>query len=101
MMKTSQYSFSTAESLVESVSREVSKHTEATLLAQLNDFISSGLIVIEYGPERFYSSDNGLSVSYSRSVNLRLKDREYVERLERENSAFREQLASLIKIISG
>src|SRR4051812_42730601 len=83
-------SFSTATD----VAREVAKQTESIILEQLNDFIKRGLIEIESGPISFVDENpfEGHKITIRQSVRLRLKDREYIERLESENKIMREAL---------
>lgn len=79
-------------SALSDVSLAIAKATEKSLLAQLNDFISRGLIVVEYGEHSFVQHYDRNEITYSRSVNLRLKDREYIEELEAENVKLKETL---------
>ena len=73
----------------ESVLREVYKNSEAVILSQLNDFVSRGLIEIEQtGPILVQSADAD-TIECRIGVNLILKDKEYIERLEKENADFK------------
>jgi len=75
------------------VAREVSKATEASIVAQLNDFISRGLIEVKMGPMSFVrDSFHGNTVTVSQTCELVLKDKEYIERLENENKKLKELL---------
>ncbi len=83
--------------MVSEVSTEIARHQEARILEQLNDFVSRGLIKIEFGPTQFFRDQFSDKIQISQSVNLRLKDREYVEALEKEVA----ELRSLIAKIKG
>lgn len=74
--------------LIDQALRETAKQTELAILAQLNELISRGLLVVETeGPmivqQMDYMLDNKIQVGMR--VKLKLKDQEYIERLEAEN----------------
>jgi hypothetical protein len=81
------------------LAHEVAKQTESLILEQLNDFISRGLICVEQVGPTFVQVVNPLNsrntVSIQQSVRLVLKDKEYVEKLEKENKELRDILAKL------
>jgi len=63
---------------------EVAKKTEETILEQLNEFISRGLIVVEVGNWSLVHDQNSDKVTMNRQVKLVLKDKEYIEKLENQ-----------------
>ena len=66
------------------VAAYVAKETESLILAQLNEHISRGLIVVEQTQPQFIShADNPNKVEIRTSVRLKLKEQEYVEKLEK------------------
>lgn len=81
---------------------EIYKQTEALILEQLNELISRGLLVIEKGPMSLTTYDSHFSnvgdphkIKVSQTVKLKLKDQEYIERLEKENVDLRAILRSI------
>ena len=78
---------------------EVAKQTEESILAQLNDFISRGLLEIEMGPITFVSSDISMRVEVRQRVALKLKDKEYIQKLEAENKELRDLIVKIKGII--
>lgn len=86
------------ESIAE-MTREIQKQTENKLLEQLNDFISRGLIEVESTQPVLIQDQWSAKVSVQMSINLRLKDKEYIERLEKENEAFKKAFVELKGII--
>lgn len=80
------------------LSREVSKHTESLILEQLNDFVSRGLIILEMGPMSFvqepdYSTPvKNYRIKIVQTCRLVLKDKEYIESLEKEIKDLKENL---------
>lgn len=79
------------------VANEVAKATEATILEQLNDFISRGLIEIQMVGPTFVRDPymHPTKVRIEQSCRLVLKDKEYIQKLEQENRELREILAKL------
>jgi hypothetical protein len=77
---------------------EASKQTERLILDQLNDFISRGLIEIEMGPMTLVNSQISTQVEMRQTVQLRLKDREYIKKLEQDNEALRYEIKMLLNI---
>lgn len=83
----------------EGVAKEIAKATEAHILEQLNDFVSRGLIVIEQMGPTFVQEPTDSRIVVRTAVRLRLKDREYIEKLEKQNAEFRETFAKLSQVI--
>ena len=78
-----------------SLSEKVAAETEKEIISQLNDFISRNLIEIQTGPLTFVQSMQTSTVEVRRSVKLVLKDKEYVEKLEKENSELKDLIAKI------
>lgn len=74
------------------VAQQVAQETESRILQQLNDFVSRNLIRVELGPMTFVRDPATNILTVEQSVNLRLKDLEYIESLEREVETLRAQL---------
>jgi len=87
----------------ENIAREISKATEASIMAQLNDFISRGLIIVEHGPMSFTRNPlkDPYKINIEQTVSLKLKDKEYIEKLEAENKRYKDLLASLNAEVTG
>lgn len=60
-------------------------------MEQLNEFISRGLIIVELTQPTFVHSPDSTKVEIRQSCKLVLKDQEYIQDLERENKALKEQ----------
>lgn len=71
------------------LSEEIAKQTEKAILNQLNDFIKRDLIHVKYGPFVFVREPDSATITYKQTVELCLKDREYVEYLEEDNKKLR------------
>lgn len=83
------------------IMKDVLEQKEALILEQLNDFIKRGLIEIHETEPMFVQSHDLNKVELRQSVRLVLKDKEYIEKLERENSFYREQIADLKEWLSA
>lgn len=68
---------------------------ERLILAQLNDFIARGLIEVEVGQCLLTRESNSAQIKYVEQITLKLKDKKYIESLERENNMLREELTIL------
>ncbi len=77
---------------------QAAKQTEQLILAQLNDFISRGLIEVEMGPMSLVQTEISKQVEMRQTVQLRLKDREYIKKLEQDNEALRCEIKMLLNI---
>lgn len=91
--------FSSPNSLVAEVSREAAKQTESLIMEQLNELISRGLLVIEMTKPMIVHDQNTAKICLHQGVRLLLKDQEYVEKLENENRAMKEQLEQINKAL--
>lgn len=75
------YDYSTAMGFI----RHAAEQTESLLLEQLNDLLSRGLLVVEK-TEPVLIQDSTGKVQIHQKINLTLRDKEYIEKLEKENS---------------
>ena len=82
-----------------SIAKELAKQSETILLDQLNEFISRGLIVVHHGPTGFVHDPYTNKVTIQSSVKLVLKDQDYIEQLEKENKALKEQIEKTNEVI--
>jgi hypothetical protein len=88
-------SYTTIEQVTASLARKVSEQTEISIMSQLNDFISRGLIEIKKGPSSFVQHIDRADVEYRQTVELVLKDKQYIEQLEDENKKLRELIGQI------
>lgn len=79
-------------------SNEIYRQTEELILEQLNDFVSRDLISIQTGPWSFVQSSTNDKIEIKRTVRLVLKDKEYIEKLELENSQLKELVREIGKL---
>lgn len=85
------------DSLAETVVDRICKKNEELILEQLNDFVRRGLISIECGPMSLVRDLDQDKISISQTVRLVLKDKEYIEKLELENSQLKELVREIGK----
>lgn len=82
---------------------EVNKQTESIILSQLNELISRGLLVIESTQPVLvadydlyhngtFNRDKPYNIRLQQMVKLKLKDQEYIEKLEKENEELKKQV---------
>lgn len=71
-----------SDNIASELAKKVATETEKTILQQLNDFISRGLIEVEITQPVFVQDKSTNTVTYKSAVNLKLKDRDYILKLE-------------------
>ena len=67
------------------MTEELAKQSQDIILEQLNDLISRNLLVVEQGPLQLIQEYNSNTIKVAQNVKLVLKDKEYIEKLEKEN----------------
>jgi len=85
-----------ASKLVTDIAEKSAKARENVILAQLNDFISRGLIEIETSDFVLVQKENEPELEIRQTVSLKLKDKEYVQRLEEVEKKYND-LVKMIK----
>jgi len=75
--------------LVRDLMEKLSDDTDKKLMQQLNWLVSRGLLVVELGPMTIVQEAHSLNIRAEQTVELVLKDKEYIERLEKENTELR------------
>lgn len=83
--------------------QKIAKETEKSILGQLNELVKRGLLEVQTtGPTLVQRQDtfNGeYIIDVVQSVNLVLKDQEYIEQLEKENKELKEIIEKIKKVI--
>lgn len=78
------------------IAKAAAENTQNEILNQLNDFISRGLISLEVTEPFLLIQDHDSNrVTMAQKINLVLKDKEYILKLEEENEQLR---ATILKI---
>jgi len=75
--------------LVRDLMEKLSDDTDKKLMQQLNWLVSRGLLVVELGPMTIVQEAHTPYLRAEQTVELVLKDKEYIERLEKENTELR------------
>lgn len=89
------------DNLVKRTLFDVAQQTENAILEQLNDFISRGLLVVEtQGPTLIQeATPTGSVLKVRNTTKLKLKDQEYIQKLETENKELREIIERLKAVL--
>lgn len=93
--------FTSTDHYAKELAKESAKQTESIILEQLNDFISRGLIIIEKTQPVLTTEidqNNNYQVRLNQSCRLVLKDKEYIEKLEKENQELKELISKIKEI---
>lgn len=88
-------------SIVKELAHDIHAATEKEILDQLNDFVSRGLIVIEMTQPVLVQDWNSHVIKVSQKVKLTLKDKEYIEKLEKENQEMKDLLEAIKHALPG
>jgi len=86
--------------IVREISYDIQRATEDGILEQLNDFISRGLITIEITTPQLIQDYGSTKIRVSQSVKVLLKDKEYIETLEKENKELKDLLTRMNDLVS-
>ena len=77
------------------VSQKIAKNTESIILEQLNELVKRGAIVVEQGEVLLTREADSNEIKVSQKIALKLKDQEYIEKLEKINSKLQETINEL------
>lgn len=87
------------EQMFKKVCSEINEKQEQNLLQGLNELVSRGLLFVKKSAPVFTQDENTNNIVFSQSVELILKEQEYIEKLEAENLQMKEKLAALHEIL--
>lgn len=93
-IKESDYSRYGVNSLAENLAKVIHEKVEADLYLQLNDFIKRDLIKVEKTNVKLFEMNDG-SIQGRCGVRLVLKDKEYIEKLEKHIETLKETINKL------
>lgn len=86
---------------VNDILQDLARQKDQLIIDQLGDLLQRGLLVIESTQpvlvESYDPSHNKNKIELKQSVKLVLKDKEYIERLEKENAELKAQLQVFIE----
>ena len=94
----------TVDDTLTKVAMDIQAQVEFNILSQLNELISRGLLIVEKGPMIITEIPPKTNLhdfpqlQVSQSVNIKVRDQEYIMKLEKENKEMREILDRLNKI---
>lgn len=88
-------SYMDMQSVVKELYRDIHEATEKGVLDQLNDFVKRGLIVVEMTQPVLVQDMHSTEIKIQQYVKLTLKDKEYIEKLEKENQEMKDLLETI------
>lgn len=94
------HKFKTMENMMSELHKVVAESTENAIMEQLNEFISRDLIVVEISQPILVRDPMSTKVQVRQQCRLVLKDKEYIEKLERENKTLKEHLNKIKESVS-
>lgn len=74
---------------------DIGLQKEALIMKELNELISRGLLVLEETEMKLVRDQDSNAIKLSQGIVIKLKDQEYIEQLEKENSMMKEKLDKL------
>lgn len=98
--------FNNLDQFTNDVVHEIARQKEVSLLSQLNWLVSRGIIVMEtQGPTLVKTylkpNEDGYEIRLEESVKLVVKDKEYIEKLEKENRELNQKLQRLAEVFTN
>jgi len=80
---------------ISEIANDIAKQSDRILLDQLGELITKGLLEVQYGPLLLTQSPYEDKLQVGRSISLKLKDREYIERLEKKIDTLEQAILKL------
>lgn len=80
---------------IQSITNDLYKQKDNIILEQLNDLISRDLLIVEETQPVLVRDFESNKITLRQSVRLVLKDKEYIEKLERENKELKDTLTKM------
>jgi len=77
------------------IARKVARQTEDSIVGQLSDLVKRDLLVLELGELQLVTDPYTLDIQVRQTVKLHLKNREYIEGLEKQNAELKEIIQKL------
>ncbi|HUS87846.1 MAG TPA: hypothetical protein VMW91_00505 [Desulfosporosinus sp.] len=77
------------------LTKQVAELRDSAIMKQLNWLVSRELIVIVTSGPKLLQRDSNGQISYAEEIELRVKDHEYIEKLEVENKKLRETMENI------
>jgi hypothetical protein len=81
------------------INKKIDMAREESIIRQLSDFVSRGLIEIRIKGKEFVRTIDSSGLEYREVVELVLKDKEYIEKLEKENAELKEYKEKITKLL--
>jgi hypothetical protein len=85
----------TVESLLSKVSVDLAKQQDSIIMAELNELVSRGLLVVEQTQPVIVKARDSDTLELRQKMRLVLKDQEYIQALEAQNKQLKEQLEGI------
>jgi len=88
------------QNLIKETATKMAEQKEKMLLEQLSELLDRGLLVIEQTQPVLVHESHTNELRMEQSVRLVLRDQEYVEKLEKENTELREVIENLQSVLT-
>lgn len=87
-MEINSYNFAFASEII----KDLAAQQERIILEQLDGLVEKGLLVIEQAQPVLIKNSHSNKIEVSQKIRLALRDKEYIERLEKENAELKRRL---------
>lgn len=88
------------QKFIETLIKKAAEAREQSILAQLNDLVVKGILVVKLGETAFYRSSESNELIYKEQVTLELNVQEYIDKLEKENSEMKEYIKEIKSLLN-
>ena len=85
--------------MMSDLGQRIAKARDEKLCEQLSWFVKRGLLVVEQGPMQFIQEVDSMEIRIVQIVELQLKDKEYIEKLEEENKMLKQSFDFLKSVM--
>jgi len=87
--------------LAKELARVQNKQIDESILGQLNDLISRGLLVVEQKSPVLVQDSGSSQIRITTFIRLKLKDQEYIEKLELENKELKKDVDAIKSLFTN
>ncbi len=86
---------------IESTFNKAVKYRDSVILKELNDLIEKGILEVELSEMKFMHAPNTAQIELRQICKIVLKEREYIERLEKDVKRYKDRYNEIIGFIQS
>lgn len=84
---------------INELANQVYASQHEVLTRQLNWLVKRDILVVVQGPGKFLRREESNQLVWEQEIELQVKDKEYIEKLEEENKKLKDQLRGVLAVL--